>query len=104
MKLFIRRLVGHLTRWLYPRNSTCHRCRRPWKIAKSHSTTLSNGRTGMFPLCELCWGELTPWFRLPYYRELWIEWHSWPPVEQTWEEIQEAVLEESAPLTSKEKK
>lgn len=46
---------------------------RGWVGVELHSTWYERG-SGMFPLCEGCWAELTPETRLPYYRALWDRW------------------------------
>ncbi len=83
-------------RALAPGYGTCYKCQRPWKFVKSHSTQYTE-TWGCFPLCEGCWSSMTPRERLPYYRQLWLNWggeetakdeqHSWPL-------IKEAVLAE----------
>lgn len=69
VRFFFRRLAGALARPFSPGYSTCGRCERPWTICKGHQT-LYRPHNSMFPLCEDCWGELTPAQRLPYYKNL----------------------------------
>lgn len=74
-RFIIRRIIGFLSQ-LNPEwygFSWCGRCKRVWAICEGHSTHYLEGR-GCFPLCEECWGELTPDQRLPYYRDLWLRW------------------------------
>lgn len=58
-----------------------------------HEVVVANG-DGCFPLCEQCWGELTPEQRLPYYRTLLDSWksHGNPEVESKWTGMKAAVL------------
>jgi hypothetical protein len=35
-----------------------------------------NVASGVFPLCETCWSELTPAERLPFYRQVFDKWNS----------------------------
>lgn len=93
MRLLTRKIIGYFARILYPVYSACHRCNRPWKIVKSHTTDYTE-RTGCFALCSDCWGELTPEQRLPFYRELWEEWEVYSPGDENWELIKAAVLNE----------
>lgn len=51
--------------------------------------------TGMYPLCEACWGELTPVDRLPYYREQWLAREPGPQHLGDWFFIEQVVLAES---------
>lgn len=109
-----------IERFLSPGLSSCYRCRRPWKFPKqkriglrtyqqlhrdrfyglvgveSHTTNYKDGR-GCFPLCEGCWAALSPEERLPYYRQLVVEWIRQLPEERDQYEqdaplIYEAVL------------
>jgi len=63
----------------------------PSALIKSHPVRL------MFPLCETCWGKLTPSQRLPYYRALWEEWNKGEKVPgkeyANWNDIEKSVLE-----------
>ena len=90
MKLWLRRIIGNITKPL-TFYGTCGRCNRHWGICEYHVTHFSSSE-GCFPLCEECWQELTPETRLPYYRELW-EQRGTSSVER-WEKIKKAVLEE----------
>lgn len=45
----------------------CRRCDRSWKWVEGHATWYSETE-GCSPLCERCWGELTPGRRVPFYR------------------------------------
>ena len=89
---------------LSPNYGQCGRCHTPWRYVEGH-TTLYRDSQGCFPLCKLCWSELTPEARLPYYRALWFKWlgqtaaiRSEEGVEQTelllerWPFIEKAVL------------
>lgn len=96
-RLFFRRLIGGITHRVYPQYSTCGRCGRPWNVAKPHYTnyqrSITGGGAGCFPLCEPCWGELTIGERIPYYKSLWNLWLESPPMNETWEDILDAVRE-----------
>jgi hypothetical protein len=85
MRLNIR--IGRISHYLSPGYSWCHRCLTAWRFVRWHSTTYHIKGHGCFPLCEKCWRELTPEQRLPFYRELWVEWgmptdehHNWPDI------------------------
>ena len=80
----------------YPGHSFCLRCRTAWGTVAEHSTRFATN-SGMFPLCELCWAELTPQERLPFYRVLWEQWHMAArgkayTVDAEWPDIEKAVL------------
>lgn len=60
-------------RLLHPGYSHCYRCGRPWACVEGHSTPYADG-SACFPLCEGCWGALTPQDRLPFYRQLFVDW------------------------------
>lgn len=100
--LFLRKMAGFFARLAYPLFSSCHRCGMPWSVTKHHSTMITGG-SGMFPLCEKCWKDLTPQERLPHYRKLYHSWIRTAPLtlpdgtpyhgpNMTWEEIETAVL------------
>jgi len=65
--------VGALGKPFAPGYGWCFKCLTPWAFIEGHSTFYRDGR-GCLPLCTLCWGEMTPEERLPYYRQLWEEW------------------------------
>jgi hypothetical protein len=77
---------------------SCYRCGASWRTAKHHNTQYQPG-LGCFPLCEDCWGVLTPAERLPFYRTLFQEWESYGPMSEAeravynWGDIERAVLE-----------
>jgi hypothetical protein len=75
MKLFLRRLIGIYSIIAYLGYGGCMRCWCRWKLAAPHTTMYTNERY-CFPLCGVCWGELTPETRLPFYRKLYNEWSS----------------------------
>lgn len=85
MKGFFKKL---LLDWQSIGYSNCYRCKLTWNIVESH-TTAYNELWACFPLCEGCWGELTPDERLPYYRKMY---DSWDAPEVDWMEIEKAVL------------
>jgi len=75
--------------------SKCGRCQNPWYLVKAHTTECPGRSWGMFPLCEECWQKLTPQQRLPYYEEVWREWHDrWGDVRgvSEWDSLKAAVL------------
>lgn len=109
---------------LAPGYSTCMRCNTPWKFADNRSVHYigvteeqrlawwkdcfpdevppprykDRITSGIFALCTLCWDELTPEERLPYYEELWhryarkINGLDQRTVDLCWEEIQTKIL------------
>jgi hypothetical protein len=92
-KLLVRQVKGTVLSLIAPNYSRCYRCGMPWKFTQGHSTPYNND-SGCFPLCEKCWGELTPQERLPYYKQLWIDWQKWGEQDiAKWNEIEKAVLE-----------
>ena len=52
----------------------CMRCGTSWDKVHGRSVGFGNG-TGSFPLCELCWPEVSPSERLAYHVILWGEQH-----------------------------
>jgi len=93
--LAIRKVLGCCTQLFAPGWGTCLRCRWPWRFVEGHSTYIGNG-SGMFPLCEQCWEQLSCADRLPYYRQLF---YAWDPegrarVTSDWLSILKAVMEE----------
>lgn len=75
----------------------CERCGRFWEClatADLHVTLYGDGNRGLFPLCERCWGELTPEGRLPFYARLFDYWiAAEPEIIAVWPAIEKAVLE-----------
>jgi hypothetical protein len=88
MYLRIRRILGLLSRLVSFGYSSCGRCGITWNFVKHHSTMYNRG-SGMFPLCEYCWSQLTPEERLPFYRDLYYKWHD---ERINWNDIEKAVL------------
>lgn len=99
--LLLRKIAGFFARLIFPMWSACIRCGMPWRVTKHHSTDVTDGR-GMFALCEICWNDLIPQERLPYYRKLYESWLKNMPktlpdgtpykgLNMTWEEIEAAV-------------
>ena len=68
------RRIGPISRAVSPGYSWCLRCKTTWNFVEGHVT--QHGTGGCFPLCEKCWGELTPTERLPFYEELLVMWNS----------------------------
>jgi hypothetical protein len=64
---------GRFARIAHPGYGYCLRCGTPWPATDPHETYVGTGG-GCFPLCGLCWGELTPEQRLPYYKHLMAIW------------------------------
>lgn len=100
--LFFRSIAGFFARLAYPTSGTCIRCGMPWRVTKHHVTDVAN-RNGMFPLCEICWKDLTPQERLPHYKKQYESWLKDMPItlpdgtpykgpEMTMEQIEAAVL------------
>jgi len=75
MKLTIYRLIGFVSRLLFPSYGCCGRCGRTWNICRSHITQIDK-TTGIFPLCQSCWETLTPKQRAPYYFEVFFRWQA----------------------------
>ncbi len=71
--------------------SACGRCETSWKYTEGHTTYYSE-TSGMFPLCESCWQQLTPSERLPYYKKLYNDWKRMGDTVVSWENIEKAVL------------
>jgi len=92
--LAARREIGKKERAKHPNMGWCHRCGRPWNIVHGHATDYVKGRA-CFPLCDECWSELTPVTRLPYYRQLWMEWEAFGcnEPEETWVAIETSVMQ-----------
>lgn len=89
LKLVIRKAIGFFSRLVFPEYSFCGRCGRTWPFCQEHKTPISSSG-GCFPLCEDCWDELTPKERLPYYRDMWLDWPRSEDFE--WSAIEQAVL------------
>lgn len=83
--------LGPLSQKLAPGFGWCLRCKTAWPFVQKHST-IFNRRCGCFPLCQDCWGELTIPERVPFYRALYDDWLTYGPVEDSWEQIESAVL------------
>lgn len=92
MKLKQRKLMAKLAKPFSSGLSSCGRCNRTWNICTGH-TTQYNEYSGCFPLCEECWGELTPEQRLPYYMDLMDIWESGGRPPSVREDVRKAVLE-----------
>jgi hypothetical protein len=87
------RRIGRIGQLLAPSYGFCKKCKTPWRFVREHTTSYGTRGRGCFPLCQKCWDELTPQTRLPFYRALVMSWkHFDEPVEQTWAQLQEAVL------------
>lgn len=84
--------IGRISNLLAPGYSACGRCHTNWHFAEGHSTRVPDTDSGVFPLCEQCWSDLTPTQRLPYYRRLFESWGSHESF--TWEQLERAVLSE----------
>jgi hypothetical protein len=91
MSLMMRKVIGNVARVFSPGYSFCHRCNRPWTVCHGHITHYTEG-SGCFPLCDECWMELTPESRLPFYRELYLEWQRQGYTGIDWPAIERAVL------------
>ena len=99
--LLLRKIAGFFAWLVSPMYSWCGRCGMPWSVTKHHETRVTEV-SGIFPLCEICWKDLTPQDRLPYYRNLYESWRKTMPetlpdgspakLNLTLEEIEAAVL------------
>lgn len=91
---------GIMSWHLAPGFGHCGRCRTAWKFINGHTTPYVDGSGGCFPLCELCWSEMTPQERLPFYYVLFRQWE-WDAkgreLHVTWEALERAVLTEAQP-------
>lgn len=91
------RRLGRWSQLLAPGYSFCRRCKTPWRFVKWHDTSYGRGH-GCLPLCQMCWSELTPEQRLPYYLELIASWHeryphdAGPTFDEEWAQVRDAVL------------
>jgi hypothetical protein len=83
--------IGRISDLFAPGYSHCGCCRTNWHFVEGHSTYVPDTGSGMFPLCEQCWAELTPAQRLPFYRKLYDK---WPERQYNWEQLERAVLNE----------
>lgn len=85
--------IGKISNFLAPGFSSCGHCHTNWHFVEGHSTYIPSTGSGMFPLCEQCWSDLTPQRRLPYYRAVYDRWseHSF-----TWQQLEAAVLSEGS--------
>jgi hypothetical protein len=86
------RILAFCERLLASEFSTCHRCRRPWKYVVPHPTHYAFNQL-CYPLCEDCWEILDPPERLPYYKQLWLEWQA-KEIDVPWTVIHAACLHE----------
>lgn len=95
MPMWLRKVVAVLAIPFSAGYSGCRRCGRSWLVAKTHCTPYTEGN-GCFPMCELCWSEITPHERLPYYFDLVMQWRCQgceSHAEWAWPLIERAVLE-----------
>ena len=77
----------------------CSRCSLSWKRVNGHITTIIDTNSGMFVLCDACWGELTPEDRLPHYRvafdrNTFDAERNGRTYEYSWEDLKKSVLAE----------
>ena len=73
MDLVERLADAHQHNQYYPGYGNCLCCKRCWPICLPHITQIDT-TSGVFPLCEECWQELSPDDRLPYYHMMWRQW------------------------------
>lgn len=73
--IYFKRFYGKIIQSIFGYGS-CVRCWRPWNVVKYHVTNLrgNNDGTGIFPMCQECWKELSPEKRLIYYKIMWCGW------------------------------
>lgn len=76
----------------------CSRCGNTWNWKNGHSTPITVN-SGLFPLCEECWSELTPETRLPFYEAWWAQYGS-PMSPFSMDDIRRAVLTEGQELAA----
>lgn len=84
--------IGSISKLLSPGWGSCYKCQTTWKFVEGHETYVLNG-SGMFPLCEKCWEELTPETRLPYYEKLYASWCRSGITQILWRDIEKAVMD-----------
>lgn len=65
--------LGIISQIVSPGYGHCGKCGITWNHTDSH-TTMYSENSGIFPLDEHCWNELTIEERLPYYREWFDKW------------------------------
>ena len=65
--------IGSVSQFITPRWRFCVRCKTSWGFIKWH-LTVWEPHSGVCALCEVCWVELTPEQRWPYYEELFRIW------------------------------
>jgi hypothetical protein len=79
-------LARFLERSCEHHHSCCGRCGMPWCQVKAGPTIWYKPGTGVSPLCEFCYGELTPAERVPFFDEL-VNW--WLTLSMTPRELAE---------------
>jgi hypothetical protein len=74
-------MKNRFSRWIEnrtrndPRISTCNRCGGGWNWKEGHTVYYTTSHhSGMFPICEDCWKEITPEERFHYCHELSMRW------------------------------
>ena len=72
--------------------SGCNRCGDRWNWKEKHIVPYGNA-SGMFPLCEECYQQISPKERYHYCRELAREWEKWGSSEDDidWDIVREHV-------------
>lgn len=65
--------IGKKSQWMHPGWGSCYKCQTTWNLVDNHTTNYTSS-SGCFPLCELCWSELTISKRIPFYHQLLDEW------------------------------
>jgi hypothetical protein len=88
--------IGRIGQVFAPGYGWCLRCKTPWLFVSWHDTQYGADGNGCLPLCEKCWGELTPAQRLPFYRQLIESWHERPgrglTLDEEWPLVESAVM------------
>jgi hypothetical protein len=76
IKLLMEKRIGRISHAIFQVTGGCLRYDTSWGLVSHHTTYYKyNGESsGMFPLCNMCWNELTPDTSLPYYKRLYNHW------------------------------
>lgn len=98
--ILIRILISFVINMFYDSGiGRCHSCRINWHAIQSHDTSYDDTHA-CFPLCEICWDQLSIHQRLRYYRKLFDSWRcisfhdtkNGEPWNDVWEKIEKAVI------------
>ena len=65
MKIYFRRWLGPLLRFIQPSTGCCQHCGWPWTFAKPYYVNYAPG-SSIFFVCEWCWPQIRGATRLIY--------------------------------------